>query len=124
MIREILKILDVNISEFEIYISESFDINKQDTWDKERIKVAKLFYEFIVDLIDKNKITVDEIENLKTKKHSNSLFKKTYYPVISEKLHKRYRKNKLEFNSKEIYIIKEFFEEDRENIVEWYLSHI
>lgn len=69
-----------------------------------------MFLNFIEELIQKNKITIEEIEKLKTNEYSNNLFVKTYHPIILDKYQKRYRKNKLQFNLEKIYITTEFFE--------------
>lgn len=57
-----------------------------------------------------------------------SLFKAASYPAIANHVtdnmgnssNKRYRAKELQFNGKDIYISTQFFESDREAVIEWY----
>ena len=96
------------------------------------IPVAKLFYNLIEDLISKSKITVTEIEQLKTKEYTKNLFNSTDYPAVANNrtdnmgnsTQKRYRKKSLSFEGIDIYISTQFFEQDRDAVIKWYKSHI
>lgn len=96
------------------------------------LPVAKLFYNFIEELIKNSKISSDEIENLKTKSFTNALFKATDYPAVANNVtdnmgnstHKRYRSKALSFNDSDIYISTQFFESDRDAVIEWYKNHL
>ena len=77
------------------------------------LPVAKLFYNLMEELIDKSKIIALEVEKLKTKEYTKSLFKATDY-----------RTKKLDFNGADIYISTQFFESDREAVIEWYKEHL
>lgn len=82
-------------------------------------------------MIALSKISSDEIEKLKTKEYTKSLFSLTDYPAIANNINdnmgnstrKRYRSQSLNFNGVEIYISTQFFENDREAIIEWYKKH-
>ncbi len=84
------------------------------------------------ELIDKSKITASEIEKLKTKEYTKSLFKATDYPAIANNRtdnrgnssHMRYRAKELHFNGADIYVSTQFFETDRDAVIEWYKEHL
>ena len=60
-----------------------FDINDENTWEEGMLPVAKLFYNLMEELIDKSKITAEEVEKLKTKEYTKRLFKATDYPAVA-----------------------------------------
>lgn len=132
-IRDLILNMDLDIDEFSYSLSEApFDINNENTWLEGMIPVAKLFYNLIEDLISKSKIDITEIENLKTKEYTKSIFKATDYPAIANNVddnrgnsvHKRYRTKELIFNNNHIYISTQFFESDRDAVIEWYKNHL
>lgn len=96
------------------------------------LPVSKLFYNLIAELIKQTKITEKEIEQLKTKEYTKSLFRATDYPAVANNqtdnmgnsLHKRHRAKELQFNGKNIYVSTQFFETDRSAVIEWYKAHI
>ena len=76
--------MDLDSDEFSFSLSEApFDINDENTWMEGMLPVAKLFYNLIDDLIRNSKIDATEIEKLKTKEYTKSLFKSTDYPAIA-----------------------------------------
>ena len=132
-IKNLLLNIGVDIDDFSFSLSEMpFDINNEDTWGEEFISVAKLFYNFIEILINKDKIESSEIENLKLKDYTKKLFHSTDYPAIANNrtdnmgnsLQKRYRAKSLDFKGKEIYISTQFFNSDRSAVINWYKEHI
>lgn len=132
-IRDLISNMDLDVDEFSYSLSEApFDINNESTWLEGMIPVAKLFYNLIEDLINKSKIDVHEIESLKTKEYTKSIFKATDYPAIADNVddnrgnsvHKRYRTKELIFNDNRIYISTQFFESDRDAVIEWYKNHL
>lgn len=132
-IKDLISNMDLDVEEFSYSLSEApFDISNESTWLEGMIPVAKLFYNLIEDLISKSKIDVTEIENLKTKEYTKSIFKATDYPAIANNvddnrgnsLHKRYRTKELIFNDNRIYISTQFFESDRDAVIEWYKNHL
>ena len=122
----------MDIDKFSFELSEGvFDLNDEASWAEGIIPVAKLFYNLVENLIALSKISSDEIEKLKTKEYTKSLFPLTDYPAIANNINdnmgnstrKRYRSQSLNFNGVEIYISTQFFENDREAIIEWYKKH-
>lgn len=131
-IKDLLLKMNLELDDFSFSLSDApFDINNENTWLEGMLPVAKLFYNFLEDLIDKSKITETEIEQLKTKDYTKSLFKATNYPAIADNItdnmgnssYKRYRTKELHFDNKNIYISTQFFESDREAVIEWYKKH-
>ena len=108
-----------------------FDIRNEATWEQGAIKTAKLFYFLLEDLIKRDLIAAEEIENLKDKSHTKSLFRATDYPALADNRtdnrgnssHMRYRAAPIKYNSSDIYVSTQFFESDRNAIIEWYKSH-
>lgn len=132
-IKDILTRLQLDIDDFSFSLSEvPFDIDNEETWAEGLISVAKLFYNFIEDLVNKGLIESTEVESLKTKEYTKSLFHATNYPAIANKrtdnmgnsLQKRYRVNAVNFNGTEFYVSTEFFESDREAVIDWYRNHL
>lgn len=132
-IRDLISNMDLDVDEFSYSLSEApFDISNESTWLEGMIPVAKLFYNLIEDLINKSKIDINEIENLKTKEYTKSIFKATDYPAIANNVddnrgnsvYKRYRTKELIFNDNRIYISTQFFESDRDAVIEWYKNHL
>ena len=131
-IKVLLIEMGIDIDKFSFELSEGeFDINDEASWGEGIIPVAKLYYNLVENLIALSKITSDEIEKLKTKEYTKSLFPLTDYPAIANNINdnmgnstrKRYRSQSLNFNGVEIYISTQFFENDREAIIEWYKKH-
>lgn len=125
--------LNLDLDDFSFSLAEApFNINDENTWAEGMLPVAKLFYNLIEELINKSKISADEIENLKTKEFTKKFFKATDYPAVANNVadnmgnstHKRYRSKALCFNDSDIYISTQFFESDREAVIEWYKNHL
>lgn len=132
-IKDLLVQMGLESDDFSFSLSEvPFDINDENTWAEGMIPVAKLFYNLIADLISNGKITASEIEELKTKEHTKELFQASDYPAIANNrldnrgnsAQKRYRAKALYFEDKEIYISTQFFDSDRDSVIEWYKAHI
>lgn len=131
-IKFLLLEMGIDIDKFSFKLSEGvFDLNDEASWGEGIIPVAKLFYNLVENLIALSKISSDEIEKLKTKEYTKSLFPLTDYPAIANSINdnmgnstrKRYRSQSLDFNGVEIYISTQFFENDRDAIIEWYKKH-
>ena len=132
-IRDLLSKMDLDSDEFSFSLSEApFDINDENTWMEGMLPVAKLFYNLIDDLIRNSKIDATEIEKLKTKEYTKSLFKSTDYPAIANNVddnkgnsvHKRYSAKALYFNNDDIYVTTQFYESDRDAVIAWYRNHL
>lgn len=132
-IKDLLLQLNLDLDDFSFSLAEApFNINDENTWAEGMLPVAKLFYNLIEELINKSKISADEIENLKTKEFTKKFFKATDYPAVANNVadnmgnstHKRYRSKALCFNDSDIYISTQFFESDREAVIEWYKNHL
>ena len=86
----------------------------------------------MADLIDRGLLGETEVEKLKTKEYTKSLFATTAYPAIADKrtenmgnsTQKRYRAKALSFQGTDIYISTQFYESDRDAVIEWYKRHL
>lgn len=131
-VKDLLIKMNLDSADFSFSLSEvPFDINDEESWSEDLIPVAKLFYNLIEDLIKTSRISTDEIEKLKTKEYTKSLFQSSDYPAVANNRNdnmgnstqKRYRAKSLNFKGNEIYISTQFFNSDRESIIEWYKKH-
>ncbi len=131
-IKSLLLEMNLEMDDFGFSLSEApFDINDQNTWLEGMVPVAKLFYNLIEELIRQSKITSTEMEQLKTKEYTKLLFNSSDYPAVANNRtdnmgnssHKRYRAKELQFEGENIYISTQFFESDRESVIEWYKGH-
>ncbi len=131
-IRDILLQMELEPDEFTFTLSEvPFDINDESTWAEGMIPVAKLFFNLINDLIERDLLTENEVEKLKTKEYTKSLFPATDYPAIANKrtdnmgnsTQKRYRAKTVSYKGTDIYISTQFFDSDREEVIKWYKEH-
>lgn len=132
-IKNLLGKMNLDADDFSFSLSEApFDITDESTWSEGMLPVSKLFYNLVEELIRQANITELEIEQLKTKEYTKSLFKATDYPAIANNrtdnmgnsLKKRYRTKELQFNGKNIYISTQLFETDRNAVIEWYKAHL
>lgn len=131
-VKNMMTKMNLENDDFYFYLSEMpFDINNPRTWTEGIIPVAKLFYNLMESLINHRRITSEEIDKLKTKDYTKQLFHATDYPAVANNrtdnmgnsTQIRYRKKPLKFGEIEIYISTQFFDSDRENIIDWYNSH-
>ena len=131
-IRDILLQMELEPDEFTFTLSEvPFDINDESTWAEGMIPVAKLFFNLVNDLIERDLLTENEVEKLKTKEYTKSLFQATDYPAIANKrtdnmgnsTQKRYRVKTVSYKGTDIYISTQFFDSDREEVIKWYKEH-
>ena len=132
-ITDLMAKMELDADDFSFSLSEvPFDINDESTWEEGMIPVAKLFYNLVEELVSKRKITANEIEKLKTKEYTKGLFQATDYPAIAndradnmgKSSQKRYRAKPLSFEGCDIYISTQFFDDDRDAIIEWYKEHL
>lgn len=131
-IRDILLQMELEPDEFTFTLSEvPFDINDESTWAEGMIPVAKLFFNLVNDLIERDLLNENEVEKLKTKEYTKSLFPATDYPAIANKrtdnmgnsTQKRYRAKTVSYKGTDIYISTQFFDSDREEVIKWYKEH-
>ena len=131
-IRDILLQMELEPDEFTFTLSEvPFDINDESTWAEGMIPVAKLFFNLVNDLIERDLLTENEVEKLKTKEYTKNLFPATDYPAIANKrtdnmgnsTQKRYRAKTVSYKGVDIYISTQFFDSDREEVIKWYKEH-
>lgn len=132
-IKDLLSKMNLDAEDFSFSLSEvPFDINDESTWVAGVVPVAKLFYNLIEDLVAKSKITTSEVEKLKTKEYTKTLFQSTDYPAVADSrtdnmgnsTQKRYRARALSFEGADIYISTQFFDSDRDAVIDWYKGHI
>lgn len=81
--------------------------------------------------MEKELIDSAELENLKTKEYTKNLFKlriiqqlQIVERIIWVIFQKRYRAKAINFNGSEIYVSTQFFDSDRDAVIDWYRSHL
>lgn len=131
-IRSLMLTMGLDLEDFAFSLAEvPFDIKNESTWAEGIIPVAKLFFNLINDLIETASISADEIQKLKTKEYTKSLFSATDYPALANNrtdnmgnsAQKRYRAKPLSFDNADVYVSTQFFDSDREAVIDWYKSH-
>lgn len=132
-IKDLLEKMQLDVDDFSFSLSEMpFDIDNEDTWVEGMIPVAKLFYNFIEDLVKKSLISSNEMENLKSKEYTKRLFQATDYPALANSRtdnmgnsnQKRYRAKPIVFYGENVYVSTQFFNSDREAVINWYKNHL
>ncbi|KIR03822.1 hypothetical protein P261_02637 [Lachnospiraceae bacterium TWA4] len=132
-IKNLLEKMQLDTDDFSFSLSEvPFDINNEDTWVKGIIPVAKLFYYFFDELVKKSLISTVEIENLKSKEYTKKLFQASDYPALANNRTDnmgnssqiRYRAKSINFNGTEVFVSTQFFDSDRDEVIEWYKKHL
>lgn len=131
-IRALMLCLGLELEDFDFSLAEvPFDIRNEDTWAEGIIPVAKLFYYLMSDLIETSSISAEEIQKLKLKNYTKTLFVATDYPALANSRNdnmgnstkKRYRAKPLSFENNDIYVSTQFFDSDREAVINWYKAH-
>lgn len=110
--------------------TEEFNIDDETTYHV--LKVGKLAYELIKRLLESERISDEEIEKLKGKPYTKSLFNETDYPVLANHREDhmgngkkvRYRKKPVSCKGSQVFISTEWYEGDRENLIVWYKQHL
>lgn len=132
-IKDLLEKMQLDVDDFSFSLSEMpFDIDNEDTWVEGMIPVAKLFYNFMEDLVKKSLMSSNEMENLKSKEYTKRLFPATDYPALANSRtdnmgnsnQKRYRAKPIVFNGENVYVSTQFFNSDREAVIDWYKNHL
>ena len=132
-IKDLLAKMNLESDDFSFSLAEvPFSINNEDTWGEGMIPVAKLFYNLIEDLINRSLIKNTEIQKLKTKDYTKNLFNATDYPALADSrtdnmgnsAQKRYRAKPIQFKGTDLFVSTQFFDSDRDAIIEWYKGHL
>ena len=132
-IKDLLEKMQLDVEDFSFSLSEiPFDIDNEDTWVEGMIPVAKLFYNFMEDLVKKSLMSSNEMEYLKSKEYTKRLFQATDYPALANSRtdnmgksnQKRYRTKPIVFNGGNVYVSTQFFNSDRDAVIEWYNNHL
>lgn len=108
---------------------KSFNLADETTYTN--IKVGSLAYAMIKDLIEKGKISNEEIEKLKTKEYTKQLFNRTDYPVLASTRDAnmggsnviRYRKEPINYKGQLLFVTTQWFVGNRNDIIAWYKKH-
>lgn len=110
--------------------SITIDLNDETTYYT--TTCGELAYCMFAYLLESNKLSQDEIDNLMTKDFSRKTFKKVVYPVLalsrdanrgdSNKI--RYYKKPINVNDTDIYISSQWFDESREDLITYFNSKI
>lgn len=111
---------------------DSFIVDLDDEGTYYNVTCGELAYRMFAYLLESNKLSQDEIDNLMTKDFSRKTFKKVVYPVLalsrdanrgdSNKI--RYYKKPINVNGTDIYISSQWFDESREDLITYFNSKI
>ncbi len=111
-------------------VNIEFDISNQNTYSA--LKVGQLAYRLFEYLIEMDKISQEEIDKFKDKAYTKSIFNRTDYPIIADdrlaykgnRGTTRFRQTPLLFKGSELYITTQWFEVNREDLINWYNNHL
>ena len=128
-IRELCEYFKFDSSDLRYLVQATFDINNEATYDA--VTAGQLAYRLIEKLLTEDKLTEQEVEQLKEKEFCRKMFYKVVYPVLANKREDnkgkgkkcRYYSKPVQFRGKNIYISTEWFDESRKDLVEWYKRH-
>ena len=134
-IRKLAEIYELDSKDIQFLVQQKdnvgvFDINNEESFSS--LKVGQLTFQFFKYLIATDKITADEIEQLKDKAYTKGLFNRSDYPAVANNRGDnrglgtpfRYRKQPLLFKGKDVYISTQWFEGNRQELISWYKAHI
>lgn len=107
-----------------------FNINDESTYGV--LKTGSLAFELFKKIFELERITDDEIEQLKEKDYSKQLFSKTDYPILANNREDnrgnsnviRYRKDPIVYKGKNIYFTTQWFAGNRNDVIAWYKKHL
>ncbi|WP_295916902.1 DUF262 domain-containing protein [Anaerovibrio lipolyticus] len=127
-IKKVSSHLGLSGKDIRFNVSPKFNIKDENTYNM--IKIGALAYSLIEDLLKTNRLSEEDIGNLKSKDYSHNLFKSLHYPVLANSRgdnkgnssHIRYYKKPVEVNGKKVYITTQWFDSEREVLVNWYRS--
>lgn len=138
VIRKVAELFRLDSQDIRFFIREKrdgldkseLDIHDESTYGN--VPVGKLAYELIASLIGMKAISGSEIDRLKTKDYTKQLFSDMNCPVFADRRdanrgngkHLRYGKKPLFFDDKEIYVTTQWFDKNRDEIINWYKSHL
>lgn len=108
----------------------AFDINDEKTYDC--LSIGKLAYELIRKLFEEDLIKPDEVELLKGRKYSRSLFSEASYPILAENRDahritgktRRYRVGAIMYQGKPVFVTSQWYEPNRIALIAWYKKHL
>ncbi len=128
-IKELCEHFNLGSSDLRFLVKATFDINNEATFGA--VTAGRLAYRLIEKLLAENKLTEDEVEQLKNKDFSRETFSKIAYPVLANNRDDnkggskkcRYYSRPVPYKGKNLYITTEWYEESREGLVQWYRRH-
>lgn len=134
-IKFMAELFDLNSHDIRFLIQEKQgrpELNLDDESTYGNVAVGKLAYELIARLLKTNAIDADEIRKLKTKEYTKQLFNGVDYPVLADNRdankgnssHIRYRKKPLVYKGKEVYVTTQWYDKNRDDVINWYKNHL
>ena len=125
-INKLMNYFEMSSRELKFRVEPKFNIEDESTYDA--VKIGALGYEMFKYLLTKKLLAEDEMDSLKTKEFSHSLFKALHYPALADSRDdnigngnkKRYYAKPVTINNMDVYITSQWFEEDRDRLIEWF----
>lgn len=107
-----------------------FNLENEDTYYS--LSIGKLAFELFSNLIKFNKINNTEIEKFKSKEYSKKIFNKTNYPIFADSREHlkgitgphRYKKEPIYIKDNKLFITNDWYEGNREDLINWYKNKI
>lgn len=132
-IREIFKIFEIDFNELTFLVRPKnkqgeIDIGDESTYDN--VTVGSLAYQLIAKLFEDEKLNEHEVAELMTKEYTRN-FKGVFVPILATRRDAnmgggtkyRYYKTPITYNGKNIYISSEWYEDGRQDLINWFKGH-
>lgn len=106
-----------------------FDVNNEATWDT--VAIGYLAKALIENMLVNNLLTDEEFVQCKEKEYTKKLFSKCDYPLFADSRDSykkgstfRYYKDPMKFKGTDIFVVSQWFKEDRDSLIKWYKQHL
>lgn len=109
---------------------QNFNIDDDSTF--RFLSVGTLAFQLFKKIFELEKISEHEINLLKGKDYTKSLFSRTNFPVLADNRNDnmgqsnviRYKKEPLLFKGKQLFFTTQWYEENRNDVITWYKKHL
>lgn len=131
-IRHIAEVMELSSEDIQYsVVSESDMFSLEDEKTYYNVTVGKMAFAMFKYVLENELITEEEVALLKTKEYTKKLFNKTDYPILADSRDAnrgnskvlRYRAEAVKFGDKQIYVTFQWFDGNREDIINWFKGH-
>lgn len=129
-IRDLCEYFKLDSADLRFLVKATFDISDESTYNA--ITAGQLAYRLLENLLVNEKLSAEEIDALKSKEYTRRTFSKVVYPVLANNREDnmgkgkkmRYYRKPVQVGGKDIFISSEWFDESRQDVIDWYKEHL